>query len=206
MAINTERIKKALPVENGPGRRSVIRARSDVAEIVIDCVLRRRQFQEIAKRCCVSLESLDRFRKNFITPEVEKIVLVEANKMGKDQLDNEVNEMQDDLERGVHDILKEQKRLYRLIHQRVADGDRDIEDALSPLMQLLRDQTKTHEALLKVYSNLRDKTTVVLSLNEHPEVAKLMDVLWVLFKTHPDAFADFQTLVKQKRIALNVDP
>lgn len=206
MAINTERIKKALPVEKGPGRRSVIRARSDVAEIVIDCVLRRRQFQEIAKRCCVSLESLDRFRKNFITPEVEKIVLVEANKMDKDQLDNEVNEMQDDLEKGVHDFLKEQKRLYRLIHQSVADGDRDIEDALSPLMQLLRDQTKTHEALLKVYSNLRDKTTVVLSLNEHPEVAKLMDVLWVLFKTHPDAFADFQALVKQKMIALNVDP
>lgn len=206
MAINMERIKKALPVESGPGRRSVIRARSDVAEIVVDVVLRRRMIKDIAARCCVSLESLDRFRKNFITPEVEKIVLIEANKMSKDQLDKEVNEAQDDLEKGVYDILKEQKRLYRAIHQRVEDGDRDLEDALSPLMQLLRDQTKTHEALLKVYSNLKDKTTVVLSLNEHPEVAKLMDVLWVLFKTHPDAFADFQALVKEKRIALDVDP
>lgn len=126
--------------------------------------------------------------------------------MSKDQLDKEVNDAQGDLEQGVYDILKEQKRLYRAIHQRVEDGDRDLEDTLSPLMQLLRDQTKTHEALLKVYSNLKDKTTVVLSLNEHPEVAKLMDVLWVLFKTHPDAFADFQALVKEKRIALDVDP
>jgi hypothetical protein len=169
-------------------------------------VLRRRQFKDIAQRCCVSLESLDRFRKNFITEEVKKIVLIEANKMSKDAVDKEINEAQDDLEKGVFDILKEQKRLYQAIRGRIDDGERDLEDVLSPLMQLLRDQTKTHEALLKVYSNLKDKTTVVLGLNEHPEVAKLMDVLWVLFKTHPDAFADFQALVKEKRIALDVDP
>lgn len=206
MAINMDRVKKALPVESGPGRRSVIRARADVGEIVVDIVLRRRLLKDIAARCCVSLESLDRFRKNFITEEVKKIVLIEANKMGKDALDKEINEAQDDLEKGVYDILAEQKRLYRAIRQRIDDGERDLEDVLSPLMQLLRDQTKTHEALLKVYSNLKDKTTVVLGLNEHPEVAKLMDVLWVLFKTHPDAFQDFQALVKEKRIALDVDP
>ncbi len=77
MTINYDRIKDALPVESGNGRRSTIRARSDVVEVVLDCALRRRQFKEIAQRCCVDLESLTRFRKRFITPEVEKIVLVD---------------------------------------------------------------------------------------------------------------------------------
>ena len=85
--MNYDRIREALPVESGNGRRSTIRARSDVVEVVIDCVLRRRQFKEIAQRCCVDLESLTRFRKRFITPEVEKIVLVEANKLDADALD-----------------------------------------------------------------------------------------------------------------------
>ncbi len=206
MSMDLDRIKKALPVESGPGRRSVIRARSDVAEVVVDCVLRRRQFKEIAQRCCVSLESLDRFRKNFITEEVHKIVLVEADKMSKEELDKEVNSAQDSLEKGVHDILKEQRRLYRTLNDMATEDDRGITDVLAPMMQLLRDQTKTHEALLKVYSNLKEKTTVVLSLNEHPDVAKLMDVLWVLFQEQPHAFARFQELVAQKAIPLHVDP
>jgi transposase-like protein len=91
MSINMAGVKAALPVESGNGRRSIVRARSDVAEIVVDCVLRRRPFLEIAQRCAVNIESLNRFRKKFITPEVEKIVLIEANKMDADQLDEQVN-------------------------------------------------------------------------------------------------------------------
>lgn len=203
--MNYDRIREALPVESGNGRRSTIRARSDVVEVVIDCVLRRRQFKEIAQRCCVDLESLTRFRKRFITPEVEKIVLVEANKLDADALDQEVNAAQDKIEGGIEGILKEQKRLYRTLNGMVEDGGDNLMDVLAPMMQLLRDQNKSYENLLKVYSNLRDKTTVVLGLNEHPDVQKLMDVLWVVFQAHPEAFETFRQVVQDRRIPLNVE-
>lgn len=205
MTINYDRIKDALPVESGNGRRSTIRARSDVVEVVLDCVLRRRQFKEIAQRCCVDLESLTRFRKRFITSEVEKIVLVEANKLDATSLDQEVNSAQDKIEGGIEGILKEQKRLYRTLNDMVTEGGDNLFDVLSPMMQLLRDQNKSYENLLKVYSNLRDKTTIVLGLNEHPDVQKLMDVLWVVFHAHPEAFETFQKVVTDRRIPLNVE-
>ncbi|KHQ54101.1 hypothetical protein [Mameliella alba] len=203
--MNYDRIREALPVESGNGRRSTIRARSDVVEVVIDCVLRRRQFKEIAQRCCVDLESLTRFRKRFITAEVEKIVLVEANKLDADALNQEVNAAQDKIEGGIEGILKEQKRLYRTLNGMVEDGGDNLMDVLAPMMQLLRDQNKSYENLLKVYSNLRDKTTVVLGLNEHPDVQKLMDVLWVVFQAHPEAFETFRQVVQDRRIPLNVE-
>lgn len=203
--MNYDRIREALPVESGNGRRSTIRARSDVVEVVIDCVLRRRQFKEIAQRCCVDLESLTRFRKRFITPEVEKIVLVEANKLDADALDQEVNAAQDKIEGGIEGILKEQKRLYRTLNGMVEDGGDNLMDVLAPMMQLLRDQNKSYENLLRVYSNLRDKTTVVLGLNEHPDVQKLMDVLWVVFQAHPEAFETFRQVVQNRRIPLDVE-
>lgn len=205
MTINYDRIKDALPVESGNGRRSTIRARSDVVEVVLDCVLRRRQFKEIAQRCCVDLESLTRFRKRFITSEVEKIVLVEANKLDATSLDQEVNSAQDKIEGGIEGILKEQKRLYRTLNDMVTEGGDNLFDVLAPMMQLLRDQNKSYENLLKVYSNLRDKTTIVLGLNEHPDVQKLMDVLWVVFHAHPEAFDTFQKVVTDRRIPLNVE-
>lgn len=205
MTINYDRIKDALPVESGNGRRSTIRARSDVVEVVLDCVLRRRQFKEIAQRCCVDLESLTRFRKRFITAEVEKIVLVEANKLDATSLDQEVNSAQNKIEGGIEGILKEQKRLYRTLNEMVAECGDNLFDVLAPMMQLLRDQNKSYENLLKVYSNLRDKTTIVLGLNEHPDVQKLMDVLWVVFHAHPEAFATFQKVVTDRRIPLNVE-
>lgn len=205
MSINYDRIKDALPVESGNGRRSTIRARSDVVEVVLDCVLRRRQFKEIAQRCCVDLESLTRFRKRFITPEVEKIVLVEANKLDATSLDQEVNSAQDKIEGGIEGILKEQKRLYRTLNGMADSGSEGLLEVLAPMMQLLRDQNKSYENLLKVYSNLREKTTIVLGLNEHPDVQKLMDVLWVVFNAHPEAFNTFRQVVTDRQIPLNVE-
>ena len=73
MKVTHQTIKDALPVESGSGRRSVIRARSDIVEIVLDCVLRRRQFLDIAKRLGVNIETLNRFRARFITEEVERL-------------------------------------------------------------------------------------------------------------------------------------
>ena len=198
-------IKKAMPPENGTGRRSVIRARSDVAEIAVDCVLRRRQFKEIAKRCGVDIISLDRFRKKYITPTVEKIIIAEANKQESDELDVQVNKAQDKIEGGIEGILTEQKRLYKTLNDMVADkGTDSLMEVLGPMMQLLRDQNKSYENLLKVYSNLKEKTTIVLSLNEHPDVAKLMDVLWVVFQQHPSAFAAFQQQIEFRKIPLHV--
>ena len=206
MSINMDRVKAALPVETGNGRRSTVRARSDVAEIVVDCVLRRRPFQDIAARCCVDIESLTRFRKRFITDEVKKIILVEANKMSADHLNAEVNAAQDKIEGGIEGILKEQRRLYKTLNDMVGEGNSDaLLEVLSPMMQLLRDQAKSYDGLLKVYSSLREKTTIIQPLAEHPDIAKLMDALWVVFKLHPKAFDDFREIAKQKKIPLDVE-
>lgn len=207
VSINMDRVRAALPVETGNGRRSVIRARSDVAEIVVDCVLRRRPFHEIAKRCCVDIESLTRFRKRFVTDEVQKIVLVEANKMSAESLNAEVNEAQDKIEGGIEGILREQRRLYKTLNDMAAEkgGSDALMEVLGPMMQLLRDQTKSYDGLLKVYAQLRDKTVIVQPLAEHPDIAKLMDALWVVFKLHPQAFEDFREIARQKRIPLDVE-
>ena len=205
IAINYDRIKKALPVETGNGRRSTVRARSDVAEIVADCVLKRRPFMDIAARCCVDIESLTRFRKRFITDEVAKIVLVEANKMSVEHLNAEVNEAQDKIEGGIEGILKEQRKLYQTLNAMAAENGREsLLEVLGPMMQLLRDQTKSYDGLLKVYSQLREKTVIVQPLAEHPDIAKLMDALWVVFKLHPQAFDDFREIAIQKKIPLDV--
>ena len=205
IAINYDRIKKALPVETGNGRRSTVRARSDVAEIVADCVLKRRPFMDIAARCCVDIESLTRFRKRFITDEVAKIVLVEANKMSVEHLNAEVNEAQDKIEGGIEGILKEQRKLFQTLNAMAAENGREsLLEVLGPMMQLLRDQTKSYDGLLKVYSQLREKTVIVQPLAEHPDIAKLMDALWVVFKLHPKAFEDFREIAIQKKIPLDV--
>ncbi|MGV8986808.1 MAG: hypothetical protein ACOH2H_11035 [Cypionkella sp.] len=207
MSMNMDRIRSALPVETGNGRRSTVRARADVAEIVADCVLKRRPFQDIAARCCVDIESLTRFRKRFITDEVQKIVLVEANKMSADHLNAQVNEAQDKIEGGIEGILKEQRRLYKTLNDMAAEkgGNDALMEVLGPMMQLLRDQTKSYDGLLKVYSNLKEKTTIIQPLAEHPDIAKLMDALWVVFKLHPAAFEEFREIAKQKKIPLDVE-
>lgn len=188
------------------GRRSVIRARADVAEIVCDVVLKRRPYNEIAKRCCVDIESLNRFRKRFITDEVAKIVLVEANKMSAENLNAEVNQAQDQVEGGILGVLTEQKRLYKTLNDMAGDGSKDsLMEVLGPMMQLLRDQTKAYDGLLKVYAQLRDKTVIVQPLAEHPDIAKLMDALWVVFKLHPAAFEEFREIARQKKIPLDVE-
>lgn len=206
MPIDTDRIKKALPVESGLGRRSVIRQRKDVAEIALDVVLKRRSLKDIAKRCGVSTVSLDRFRSKFLTDEVVKIILVEAEKDSAEKLNSEVNDAQDKVEGGILGILTEQKRLYKTLNDLAGDGSKEaLMEVLSPMMQLLRDQTKAYDGLLKVYSQLRDKTVIVQPLAEHPDVAKLMDALWVVFKLHPAAFEEFREIARQKKIPLDVE-
>lgn len=137
MPIDTDRIKKALPVESGLGRRSVIRQRKDVAEIALDVVLKRRSLKDIAKRCGVSTVSLDRFRSKFLTDEVVKIILVEAEKDSAEKLNSEVNDAQDKVEGGILGILTEQKRLYKTLNDLAGDGSKEaLMEVLGPMMQL----------------------------------------------------------------------
>ncbi|AQS48742.1 hypothetical protein BMG03_13770 [Thioclava nitratireducens] len=204
MSINMEKIKRALPAPMPNGRKSVIRMRPDVAEIVVDCVVRRRPFIEIAKRCAVNIETLHTFRRNYITPEIEKLILAEVKLAERRDVDTVVNGAQDDVSKGILGIIKEQRSLYRALKKKVDDDDRDLEDLLPGLARLLRDQTKTHEAMLKTYSMLRDKTTVMIPLNEHPDAAPLLDALFLLFTENPIAGERFREILKAKRITLDV--
>jgi hypothetical protein len=203
--MDMDRIRKALPVEKGSGGRSKVRCRPDVVQVTVDCVLRRKPFIEIAKGMGLSLDSLNRFRKNFITDEVRKIVLVEANKLKADALDEEVNDVQSDAQNTILEVMAEQKKLYRALNNRMADGERDLEDILPSLAMLLRDQMKSAAAFSKMLAELKNQNTIVLSLNEHPDVAKLMDALWVLFKEQPQAFERFKEIIEQKKIPLYVE-
>ncbi len=191
--MDMERIKRALPKEGGQGRRSTIRMRSDVAEVVVDCVLNRRPFLEIAKRCAVDVETLVRFRKRFITDEVRKIVLVEDQKAEAAFIDTAINEGQDEIQSGLRSIIAEQKAIIATL--------KDNEDLGGALIGL-RDQAATYERLLKSYTALKERTTIVLSINENPEWSRLQNVLRAVFANHPDAFDDFQRMARQERLRL----
>lgn len=197
----TDQVKKALPPDSELGRKSVIRNRSDVAEVVMDCVLKRRSFGEIARRCAVERTTLDRFRKTFITPEVEKIILAHDQLQTHDDLDQQINKGQDDIQQGLRSIVKEQKDLYKMMKDKIGDG-RDVEDVLPALGQLLRDQGQSFERLLKSYTALKEKTTIILSINESPEWAMLQDVLYATFEGHPEAFETFRALSQERKLRL----
>lgn len=198
-----DKIKAALPEDNITGKRTLLRQRADVGRIVADAVLQRERLVDIAKRCRTTPEAVRRFKKRFITDHVVKVVHAEAELAARQQADEEFNDLQDATQKGIHEVLREQKRLYERVNE-MANSDERLLDALTPLMQLLRDQTRTYEALAKTYSQLKDKTTVVLSLNDHPEAAKLMEALYVVFQAHPDAFATFKRVVTDKQIVLDV--
>lgn len=201
--MNYDKVKAALPDDNITGKRTALRQRSDVARIVTDLVLRRERIVDVAKRCRTTPEAVRRFKNRFITDHVVKVVHAEAELAAREAVDTEFNDLQDATQRGIHEVLTEQKRLYDRIND-IVDDDERLLDSLGPLMQLLRDQTRTYEALAKTYSQLKDKTTVVLSLNDHPEAAKLMEALYVVFQSHPDAFATFKRVVTDKRIVLDL--
>jgi hypothetical protein len=199
--MNMDRIKKALPAEEGMGRRSVIRNRPDVGEVIVDCVLRRRPFGEIAKRCGVTITTLDRFRAKFVTDEITRIVMAEAERADVDADNVVINKGQDDVQQGLRSIIKEQTEIYKLMKDKVGDG-RDVEDLAPALGQLLRDQGQSFERLLKSYTALKEKTTVVLSINEAPEWAVLQEVLYATFEQHPEAFESFRALSQARKLRL----
>ena len=89
----------------------------------------------------------------------------------------------------------------KLMKDKIGDG-RDVEDVLPALGQLLRDQGQSFERLLKSYTALKEKTTIVLSIQESPEWAKLQDVLYAVFEDHPEAFASFRALSHEKKLRL----
>ena len=199
--MNMDRVKKAIPPHPPTGRRSVIRQRRDYAEIVVDCVLKRRPYADIARRAGVKLSALDRFRVKFITPEVEKTVLAESQLATHDDLDQQINAGQDDVQKGLNSIIREQREIYKMMKDKIGDG-RDVEDLAPALGQLLRDQGQSFDRLLKSYTALKEKTTIVLSINESPEWAKLQEVLYVVFEQHPEAFEAFRALSQQRRLRL----
>lgn len=204
MAMDMEKIKAVLPKESGSGRRGVLRNRADVGEIVCDLVLGRRSGAEIGRRVGVDIATVQRFKDKYLTEEVKKTILAEAQSAEANDLDAKINQGQDDVQLGIRDIIKEQKALYSMIREKVGDdeGQRSIEDMIPALAQLLRDQGQSHERLLKSYTALKDKTTVVLSINESPEWSKLQEVLYVVFEQHPEAFAMFSDEVRARGIRL----
>ena len=139
--------------------------------------------------------------QKFIGDDVRKVVMAEASVAEQHDLDDKINSGQDDVQQGLRAIIKEQKDIYSLMKDKIGDG-RDVEDLAPALGQLLRDQGQSFERLLKSYTALKERTTVVLSINESPEWSKLQEVLFVVFEQHPDAFDMFRSLVQERRLRL----
>jgi hypothetical protein len=203
MTFNMQRVKNALPEEGPKGRRGVLRNRADVGEIVCDIVLGRRTMVDISKRTDLEYSTVQRFKEKYITDAVVKVIMAENERAASASDDAVINKGQDDVQQGLRGIIKEQRDIYRMIKEKIADG-RDVEDLAPALGQLLRDQGQSFERLLKSYTALKDKTTVVLSINESPEWSRLQEALFTVFERHPDAFATFQQEVAERR--LNVVP
>lgn len=201
--MNYDKIRDALPPDNMSGKRTALRQRSDVGKIVADLVLRRERLVDVAQRCKTTPEAVRRFKNKFITDHVTKLVHAEASLAAHQEADEEINDLQDATQKGIHKVLKEQERLYARIND-IVDNDEQLLDAMSPLMQLLRDQTRTYEALAKTYSQLKDKTTVIVTLNDHPDAAKLLEVLYIVFQAYPDAFAMFKRLATDKALGIEM--
>ena len=200
-ALRMDVIKRAIPQEKGGGRPNVIRNRADYAEIVCDIVLGRRSMVQIARRIGVSYCTIQRFKDAFCTPDVARVVMAEAQRVESEEVDEKINAAQDDIQKGLREVITEQKDLYRELKNRLGDG-RDVEDLAPALSQLLRDQGQSFERLLKSYTALKEKTTIVLSINESPEWAKLQGVLFEVFEAHPDSFDTFRQLVEARRLRL----
>ena len=202
MAMNLEPARHAVPKESGMGRRSTIRQRADYMTVIADCVLQRHSYVDIAKRCNVTTESLQRFRDKFITDEVRKLIILADQRDAKKAIDDEINAGQDDIQHGLRSIITEQKSLYQMLRERIdADGN-SIEDLIPALATLLRDQGQSFDRLLKSYTALQEKTTIILGINESPEWSKLQDVLFAVFEQHPEAFETFRGLSQERKLRL----
>ena len=195
--MNMHRVLSVLPKETGTGRRGVLRNRPDVGEIVVDLVLGRRSGADIAKRTGVDYETVQRFKKRFLTDEVRKVVLAESQQDEANKLDAQINAGQDEVQHGLRSIIDEQKKLYKEIR-----ANRDLDGNEGILAMLLRDQGQSLERLLKSYTALKEKTTIVLSINESPEWSKLQEVLYATFAEHPEAFDTFRALTRERRLRL----
>lgn len=194
-----DRVKRVLPKDPSKSRKNTIRLRPDVGEIVCDVVLGRRSVAEVSRRTGMHRDSLDRFFKKFVTDDIKKMIL--ADQSTHDEMDEKINAGQDSIQKGLNSIIDEQKDLYRLLKEKLGE-DRDIEDLIPALAQLLRDQGQSYERLLKSYTALKERTTITLSINESPDWQALQDVLYLVFEHHPAAFEMFRSLVQERRLRI----
>lgn len=203
--MNKQRIKAALPPQSGPGSRSKIRMRPDIADIVIDCVLQRRPYVEIAKSIGVQIDTLSKFRQKNITDHVVKVVLAEAQLAEQQDLDAVVNAGQLDLKIGIEELIRRREKLYAHVERLMDENQEAFDDRLPQILQILRDQGKEMERAAKIFEQLETKQTMLIPLNEHPDAQPLLECLFLLFAEMPDAAARFKEIKSAKRLALNVE-
>ena len=182
MSINMEAVRRALPKPAGQGRRPVLLQRPDVCEIVCDVVLERRTLTDIARRCGIDPTTLQRFRDNYITEDVRRVVMVQ-DKLAAKKLDAEIlNEDRVEIDGDLRWVIDKLKALLK-----DAEGDEDR------ILQLgsLREIRQSLLALAELQGKLNRELTVHLNLNESPQFLQLRTIILRVLDCHPEAKADF---------------
>lgn len=155
-------------------------------------LLKRGTQDRIAETHGLHKDAIGRHFQNHVTEDRKKEIVLAAKEAASAQLDDEINADQVDIAHGMKRILKE--------IETILGRARGEDDTLA--LTALRDMRATLESLAKLYGQLQDKTTIVVSINEAPEWLKLRAILGDVFRDHPEAGAAFVAQAQQARLSI----
>lgn len=159
------------------GRRKIIEQRPDKVEIEKDLILGRRPPKEVAKRCCVSIETIRRFKRS-ITEERRRAILAEVR---IDQIGSHTNVINEDM----LDVARTYESLARRVEKIITKAE-ESEDhsfalaAMEGLRKVLRD-------IATMQGKLARELTVNISLSESKEWVTLRNILNEVIEEVPAA-------------------
>lgn len=174
------------------GRHCTVCTHRKRDEIETAWLLKRGTKVAIAERHGLHQDAIGRHFENHVTEERKKEIALAAKEAAAAQLDDEINVDQVDIAHGMKRILKEIEAILNKV--------KGEDDTLA--LTALRDMRATLESLAKLYGQLQDKTTIVVSINEAPEWLKLRSILGDVFRAHPEAGAAFLDRAKSARLSI----
>ena len=163
-----------------------------------------RATQEIARRFNVNKDTLRKFKRAYVTPEVQKVVMAHTEELQSEALDKKIV----DVQQAVHGTLVDVSIDLRHIVERIKDilddqnGD-DYLTRLAPLVKTLDMQGKTAQRMADSFAKLRKDDLDKLPLNRHPDAARLAALLALVFSKHPDARDTFMQVQGDMNLILD---
>lgn len=148
---------------------------------------------KLAERFGLHTDAIARHLKNGHLPaEARKQIVLDLKAEAALAVDAEINADQVDIRDGLKRIVREIEAILTR-----AKGE---DDALA--LTALRDMRATLVDLAKVYGQLKEQTTVTVSINEAPEWMRLRHILSDVFRDHPEAGRAFIERAQRERLSI----